>query len=83
MILLFSITMFSQEKEIENTLKSVKQEFKEEIENPKKHAISFILSHTHIQSGVDNAKGDDWITAPSFGINYTYLINEKWKGIFF
>lgn len=72
MILLFSITMFSQEKEIENTLKSVKQEFKEEIENPKKHAISFILSHTHIQSDVDNAKGDDWIAAPSFGINYTY-----------
>ena len=44
----------------------------------KKHAISFVLSHTHIKSGVKNNSGDNWLALPSFGINYNYSFNEKW-----
>ncbi len=43
----------------------------------KKHAISFMISHTHIKSGVDNETGDDWISSPSFAINYNYWITKK------
>jgi hypothetical protein len=78
MLLLFSFPVFSQEKETENNIKSEEKEFSEENESSKKHAISFVLSHTHIRSGIDNKTGDDWIAAPSFAINYNYLINEKW-----
>jgi hypothetical protein len=44
----------------------------------KKHAISFVISHTHIKSGVKNDTGDNWIALPSFAINYNYSFNEKW-----
>ena len=44
----------------------------------KKHAISVVISHTHIKSGVKNNSGDNWIALPSFGLNYNYSINEKW-----
>ena len=45
----------------------------------KKHAISFVISHTHINSGVDNETGDNWMALPSFGLNYNYNFNEKWS----
>lgn len=44
----------------------------------KKHAVSFVISHTHIRSGVKNNSGDNWMALPSFGISYNYSINEKW-----
>ena len=44
----------------------------------KKHAISAVISHTHINSGVKNNTGDNWIALPSFGLNYNYSFNEKW-----
>jgi len=74
----FSYTSFAQETENELMQTSSEKEILEAEEGVNKHAISFILSHTHIQSGVNNSRGDNWIAAPSFGINYTYLINEKW-----
>jgi len=44
----------------------------------KKHAVSAVISHTHIKSGVKNETGDNWIALPSFALNYNYSINEKW-----
>jgi hypothetical protein len=42
-----------------------------------KHGISFIIGHTYISQGIKN-DNDNWISAPSFGINYNFRLNEKW-----
>ncbi|MEE4247885.1 MAG: hypothetical protein V2I33_21015 [Kangiellaceae bacterium] len=43
-----------------------------------KHGISFVVGHTYISKGVRN-DSDNWISAPSFGINYNFRLNEKWS----
>jgi hypothetical protein len=44
----------------------------------KKHKMSFLLSHTHISEGVKNGK-KEWLTVPSFGFDYNYLLTPKWS----
>jgi len=72
---------FSQETEHQSNHNSdfeIKNQEKHHEEHHKKHAISFVISHTHIKSGIKNNSGDNWIALPSFGINYNYSFNEKW-----
>ena len=49
-----------------------------ENEHFKKHAISFVISHTHLKTGVKDNSGDSYLALPSFAINYNYNFNEKW-----
>jgi hypothetical protein len=44
----------------------------------KKHKTSFFLSHTHISEGIKNGK-KEWLTVPSFGLDYNYLLTSKWS----
>ncbi len=75
---------FSQEHKVQTTEEKTDKiiEKDHQIEphesHHKKHAISAVISHTHIKSGVKNNSGDNWIALPSFGINYNYSFNEKW-----
>ena len=49
-----------------------------ENEHFKKHAISFVISHTHLKTGVKDNSGNSFLALPSFAINYNYNFNEKW-----
>lgn len=71
-IAFFNQSIIAQEHETNGVEKH------EQNEHHKKHAISIILSHTYIKSGVKNNVGDKWLALPSFGINYNYNFNEKW-----
>ena len=42
-----------------------------------KHSIGLMISHTHIDSGIQEGRRGR-ISVPSFGINYNYLLSEKW-----
>lgn len=44
----------------------------------KRHTISFVVSHTNINSARENANGSNWIATPSFGLNYNFNISHKW-----
>ena len=45
----------------------------------KKHAISASVNHTMIFNALKDGDDPVNITLPSFGLNYTYFINEKWR----
>ncbi|WKK64950.1 hypothetical protein [Lutimonas zeaxanthinifaciens] len=45
----------------------------------KKHAISASVNHTMIFNALKDGENPANITLPSFGLNYTYMINEKWR----
>ncbi len=49
-----------------------------EKEAHKKHTIGFALTHTSIGSGIKNNIGDQWISFPSFTLDYSYYLNRKW-----
>ena len=51
----------------------------EHIENEEvsKHRISIMIGHTHVPKGVPSS-GDGPLIIPSWGLNYSFLINEKW-----
>lgn len=74
-IILFSIT--SQTFGQHETKKNEHEETSEHTEL-KKHSISAVLSHTHINSAKENANGSNWIAAPSFCFNYNYNFSHKW-----
>ncbi len=81
LFILFSCNFsFSQEHDSYATDKKVNEIFEDAHHegHHKKHAISAVISHTHIRSGIKNDTGDNWIALPSFGINYNYSFNEKW-----
>jgi opacity protein-like surface antigen len=42
-----------------------------------KHMISVEIGHSHLSEGVRNGE-KEWITVPSWAINYNYRLNEKW-----
>ena len=44
----------------------------------KRHTISAVISHTHINSAKENKNGSNWIAAPSVCFNYNYNFNHKW-----
>ncbi len=73
-IILFSLTpVLSQENEEHNDKMHEQHE-----EHLHKHAVSLIMSHTHIASGLKNGE-PKWLIVPSIGLNYNYNINEKWS----
>ena len=72
--LLFCPNTFSQDEHHEP---EIKDEHKT-TEHHKKHMVAFAISHTHIRAGQDNTDGNEWIAAPSFGLNYNYALGEKW-----
>ena len=43
----------------------------------KKHSIALLISHTQIAEGIENGE-KEWISLPSWGIDYNYEINERW-----
>lgn len=43
-----------------------------------KHSVQVMLSHSFISKGIGDDGERNWITVPSWGINYNYHINEKW-----
>ncbi len=47
-------------------------------EHFKKHAISFVISHTHLKTGVKDNSGNSFLALPSLAFNYNYNFNEKW-----
>lgn len=45
---------------------------------PSKHAVIFIISHTQINEGLDENGEKQWLSLPSWGINYNYSLSQKW-----
>ena len=45
----------------------------------KKHAIAFMISHTHINTAIKDDSGNSLLALPSFAINYNYNFNKKWS----
>ncbi len=81
LLLSFNSKVFSQEtvdQSNHNSDHEIKNQEEHHEGHHKKHAVSLVLSHTHIRSGIKNNSGDNWIALPSFGINYNYSFNEKW-----
>jgi len=48
-----------------------------ETERVSKHRISIMIGHTHVPKGMVSTGGGPLII-PSWGLNYSFLINEKW-----
>lgn len=46
---------------------------------PIKHGISASVNHTMIFNALKDGENPANITLPSFGLNYTYFISEKWR----
>lgn len=69
---LFSITIYAQTHE-------EPEHHTEEHNEIERHAVSFVVSHTHINSAEENPDGTKWIAAPSFCVNYNYNFNHKWS----
>jgi hypothetical protein len=65
--LFFSITSNGQNAHEETT----------ETEKVSKHRVSIMIGHTHVPKGVVSTGGGPLII-PSWGLNYSFLINEKW-----
>ena len=78
-LILCNTMLFSQEdKETGNEeTKEESRLYKAEHEEFYHHSITFALTHSFISQGVrDNDR--DWLSAPSFGLNYNYHFNERW-----
>ncbi len=56
------------------------QENKEPIESEpfKRHILSIMLAHTHIPKGYDGTNQKGSLIVPSWGLNYSFRISEKW-----
>jgi len=76
-IFLFSLNpLFSQQETKDSG--HTEELHKQNEEHMHKHAVSLIISHTHISSGLKNGEPKRLIV-PSIGINYDYIISEKWS----
>jgi opacity protein-like surface antigen len=78
-LLFYSQLSFAQEHEAheqqaENPVHG--EEHSQEHPHPK-HMISVEIGHSHLSEGVRNGE-KEWITVPSWAINYNYRLNEKW-----
>jgi len=50
----------------------------EHSESQHKHSIALVLSHTQINEGRDENDKKQWLSLPSWGINYNFSISNKW-----
>ncbi len=55
----------------------IAQEFNESASNPR-HSIALILGHAQIVEGIDGEGKKEWLSLPSWGLDYNYEINERW-----
>ena len=62
----FSATIYSQKKESNNLHKS-------------RHSIALVISHTQINEGFDEDGKKQWLSLPSWGINYNYIFSNRWS----
>jgi hypothetical protein len=44
-----------------------------------KHSFSFVISHTQINEGFNEDGKKQWLSLPSWGINYNYMISTNWS----
>jgi len=47
-------------------------------DNHLKHSLALVISHTQINEGRDKSGDKQWLSLPSWGINYNYRLTEKW-----
>jgi len=81
-LLISSNSLFSQEIEQEaKEASEVSTKFEKhhkESEEETHHSVSFVIGHAHISTAVKDGKDNKWLTIPSFGLHYTYKLDEKW-----
>lgn len=76
-ILLLCIMTFCSEIGLaQEDLKSDDKNAKHE-GNEGRHSIGFVMSHTRIGEGRDENGDKEFVTAPSFAIDYNYWLTEK------
>lgn len=82
--ILFNFVAKSQEVEHKTTetkpeVKHHSEEHLDEHEHEAKgFSIAGAISHTHIRSAINTEGDKEWLTLPSFGLNFNYKFNEKW-----
>jgi len=47
-------------------------------EKKHKHSLAIIISHTQINEGRDESGNKQWLSLPSWGVNYNYSLSKKW-----
>jgi hypothetical protein len=65
-LILFSSNLLAQEESMKKTHQS-------------KHSIALVICHTQINEGFDEDGEKQWLSLPSWGINYNYTITNKWS----
>ena len=79
LMILCNTVLFAQE-ETETNKKDEKEKerlYRAEHEEFYRHSITLAITHSFISQGVrDNDR--DWLSAPSWGLNYNYHFNERW-----
>ena len=78
-ITLFYNFSFSQESKNKDIQEKDQNIVEHDSEHFKKHNIAFMLSHTHISTGVEGENDkEQWLVLASFGLDYNYNFNKKW-----
>jgi hypothetical protein len=82
-IFLFSNTYIAFAQEDENLKEELHENSKFEKhhkeEEETRHSLALVIGHTHISTAVEDGKDNEWLTIPSFGLFYSYKLNEKWE----
>jgi hypothetical protein len=67
-----------------NIIPAIAQEKTEENEQEKRHSLAFVFGYTHIPAATKDGKKEDAVFVPTIGLDYFYLLNEKWTvgGVF-
>jgi hypothetical protein len=58
---------------------AIAQEKIEEIEQEKRNSLAFVFGYTHIPAATKDGKKEDAVFVPTIGLDYFYLLNEKWS----
>jgi hypothetical protein len=64
-----------------NIIPASAQEQKENQEEKleKRHSLAFVFGYTHIPAATKDGKEEDAVFVPTIGLDYFYLLNEKWS----
>jgi hypothetical protein len=78
-LLIFFLAFHSYAQETEKIEETLQDDNSVQDEEPlKRHFISASINHTIIFSAVKNGEHHSNLNVPSFGLNYTYALSEKW-----
>lgn len=80
-IMFFNLTTYSQEVEHKTTetVHEGNAQAEQHAEHDQHHfSLAASIGHTHINSAINNEGDKEWLTLPSFGLNFNYRFNEKW-----